>query len=143
MKRIFALVMVTLACVIAGSAQKSIDADLMKMEKGAWDAFGKGDSKYFEGFLADNAILVSDMGMQTKAESVKGVASKPCTLNKYEFSNFKVTMLDPNTAIATYQATQDGTCGTMTMPAKIYASSVYIKKNGKWWGALHQETPAM
>ena len=143
MKRIFALVMVTWACVIAGSAQKSIDADLMKMEKGAWDAFGKGDSKYFEGFLSDNAILVSDMGVQTKADSVKGIASKPCTLNKYEFSNFKVTMLDPNTAITTYQATQEGTCGTMAMPAKIYASSVYIKKNGKWWGAFHQETPAM
>ncbi|HSU25546.1 MAG TPA: hypothetical protein VLI65_06170, partial [Pyrinomonadaceae bacterium] len=77
MKRIVGLMAVILVCVVAGAAQKTLDADLMKMEKGAWDAFGKGDSKYFEGFLADNAILVSDMGMQTKAESVKGVAAKP------------------------------------------------------------------
>ena len=80
--------------------------------------------------------------MQTKAESVKGIAAKPCTLNKYEFSNFKVTMLDTNTALVTYRATQDAMCGTMAMPANVYTSSIYVKRNGKWWAAFHQETPA-
>lgn len=130
--------------LVAGAwAQTNMEKSLMDMEKQAWTAFGKGDSKFFEGFLSDDSMLVDGSGASGKTESVKMIAGKPCTLNSFNFNNFKVTMLNTNTALVTYDATQNGMCGTMAMPAKVYASSVYVKRKGKWLAAFHQESAAM
>jgi hypothetical protein len=128
---------------VSAPAQKTLDAELMTMEKAAWDAFGKGDSKYFEGFLTDDSLVAMDNGFAAKADTIRGISGKPCTVNKYAFSNFKVTKLDTNTALVTYDSAQDGMCGTQAMPAKVYVSTIYVKRKGKWMGAFHQETPAM
>jgi hypothetical protein len=45
-------------------------------------------------------------------------------------------------AILSYTATQDAICDGTKMPAKIYSSSVYVRKDGKWLSAAYQETPA-
>lgn len=115
----------------------------MAMEKRAWDAFGKGEGKYFESSLTDDAQIIGDSGNMNKAAIVAMINTKPCTIKSYNLSNFKVTMLDSNTAIATYEAAEDGTCGGMALPAKVYGTSIYVKRKGKWQGVLHQETAAM
>jgi hypothetical protein len=51
-------------------------------------------------------------------------------------------MPDKNTALATYRATQDGVCSGQPMPKNVIASTVYVKRKGKWMGMLHQESPA-
>ena len=142
MKKIIAAFAFVLISFAAASAQATMENTLMTMEKSAWDAFGKGDGKFFETFLTDDAILGSDYGFSTKAESVKDIGTKPCELKSYAFSNFKVTMLDKNTALVTYEATQDATCMGQKSPAKVYATSLYVKRKGKWQGAYHSETPA-
>lgn len=143
MKRLLAVFVFVLVAVVAVSAQTAMEKTLMTMEKQAWDAFGKGDGKFFETFLADDALILDDKGFTSKAQTVKDVSAKPCVIKSYSFSNFKVTMLNPTTALATYEATQDATCGTQAMPAKVFASSIYVKRKGKWQAAFHQETPAM
>jgi hypothetical protein len=142
MKKIIAAFAFVLISFVAASAQTTMETTLMAMEKQAWDAFGKGDGKFFETFLTDDAILGSDYGFVSKAQSVKDISGKPCELKSYSFSNFKVMMLDKNTAIITYEAAQDATCGGQKAPNKVYASSVYVKRKGKWQGAYHQETAA-
>jgi nitrogenase subunit NifH len=52
-------------------------------------------------------------------------------------------MLDSNTSLLRYEATQDAMCGGMQAPAKMYASSIDVKRNGKWMGMYHQETAGM
>jgi hypothetical protein len=42
----------------------------------------------------------------------------------------------------TYTAMQDGVCSGKTIPAKVRASVVYVKRGGKWLAALYMETPA-
>jgi hypothetical protein len=141
--RFLILVMIVIAGAISVSAQTEMEKNLMAMEKGAWDAFGKGDGKYFESFLADDFMLVSNMGITGKAQSIKDITGKPCELKTYAIANYKVTMINPDTALATYEATQDATCGGMAAPAKVYASSMFVKRKGKWLAVQHQETPAM
>ena len=125
------------------TADQKLQDSLMAMEKAAWDAFAKGDGKFFETFLTEDGMVMSDMGTADRAQLVKDISTKPCDVKSYSFSNYKVTMLDPNVALATYEATQSGTCGTQAMPPKVLASTVFVKRKGKWLGAFHQETAAM
>jgi hypothetical protein len=140
MKKVFAVLVLVLIAAFAASAQTKDEANFMALEKQAWDAFGKGDGKFFETFLVDEAMIVGDFGASSKAQTVKDVNTKACELKSYEFSNFKVIMLDKNTALATYEATQDATCGGQKSPGKVFGSTVYVKRKGKWMGMFHQES---
>ena len=143
MKRTIIGIALLFSFVTIGSAQKSLETDLMKMEKAAWDAFGKGDGRFFETFLTDGALVFSGTRFSGRADLVRDISTKPCELRSYEFSNFKVTMLNSNTALVTYEVTQDATCGGNREPAKVGASSVYVKTKGKWLAAFHQESPVV
>ncbi len=51
-------------------------------------------------------------------------------------------MIEENkTAILTYKAMQDGTCDGKTLHASVWATSIYVKRGGKWVSNFHQETP--
>lgn len=143
MKKIIAIFAFVLLAAFAAQAQTAMEKALEAKEKSAWDAFGKGDGKFFETFLTANALIVGDMGMSSREQSVKDINTKPCDIKSYSFKNFKVTMLNPSTALVTYEAEQDTTCGGQPAPKRVYASSIYVKEKGKWVGAFHQETPAM
>ena len=146
MKKIIVSVVFVLMSVAAFSAQKidkSMENTLMMMEKQAWDAFGKGDGKFFESYVSDDFQIIGDNGIVGKTQMIKDISTKPCDVKSYSFSNFKVTMISKDTALATYAVTLDGTCGGQAMPGKAYVSSVFVKRNGKWLGVFHQETAAM
>ena len=140
MKKIILGVVLVLISVAGVAAQTKDEANFMAMEKQAWDAFGKGDGKFFETFLADEGMVGTDAGFSSKAQTVKDISTKPCELKSYEFSNFKVTMIDKNTALATYRVLQDGVCAGQPMPKNVIASSIYVKRKGKWMAMFHQES---
>lgn len=143
MKRIIAIFAFVLIAAFAAQAQTALEKTLMAREKSAWDAFGKGDGKFFDKFLTADAMLVSDWGIQTKAQSVKDINTKPCELKSYSFSNFKAISVNATTAVVVYEAEQDATCMGEPAPKKIYASSVYVKVGKTWYGKFHQESTAM
>ena len=143
MKRIIAIFVFVLLATGAAQAQTALAKALEAKEKSAWDAFGKGDGKFFDKFLTKDAMLVSDWGMATKAQSVKDINTKPCEIRSYKFNNFKVISVNATTAVVVYEAEQDATCGGQPAPKKIYASSVYTKIGKTWYGAFHQESTAM
>jgi hypothetical protein len=144
MKRIvFAVTIIAALAAVAAAqskAPKSVIDQLEKMERQAWDAFGRGDGKFFEGFYSSDATQVDPNGIMTRKEAIAAISTKPCELKNYSINNFKVTMLNASTVFVTYAATQDATCGGQKVPEKLVASSVYVKRNGKWQGALHQES---
>jgi hypothetical protein len=143
MKRIITIFAFVLIAAFAAQAQTAMEKALEAKEKSAWDAFGKGDGKFFETFLTANSLIVGETGMASRAQSVKDINTKPCDIKSYSFKNFKVTMLNPTTALVTYEAEQDTTCGGQPAPKKMYCSSIYVKEKGKWVGAFHQETIAI
>jgi len=140
MKKVCIIMVLVLTSVVLATAQTKDEAEFMAMEKQAWNAFSKGDGKFFETFLADEAMIVSGGGFSTRAQTVKDIGTKPCDLKSFEFSDFKVMMLDKNTALVTYKALQDGVCGGQPVPKNVLASSVYVKRKGKWLAIYHQES---
>ena len=153
MKRMLTVALVVLVAAGVASAQmnankgskagkSSVEDQLISMEKQAWEAWKNKNGGFFQTFLADDALLVSPTGVEGKAASVKSISSMPCEVKGYSLDNFKLTMIDKDTALLTYSAKQDYSCNGKAGPPQVWASSVFVKRNGKWLGVFHQETPA-
>jgi len=140
MKKLILSVVLVLISAAGVAAQTKDEANFMAMEKQAWNAFSKGDGKFFETFLADEGMVGTDSGFSSKAQTVKDISTKPCDLKSFEFSDFKVMIIDKNTALITYKALQDGVCGSQPVPKNVISSSVYVKRKGKWMAIFHQES---
>ena len=148
MKKQFLLaVIVMLALTSISYAQRrskgSMTDVLSAREKTLWEAWKNKQVAPFDAALSADTVMVSEMGPAGKADLLKMIPSADCDIQSYELSDFKVTMYDPNTALLTYKGTQTGTCGGKPLPATVYASSLWIKRAGKWWAAFHQESPGM
>jgi hypothetical protein len=126
--------------VVAAHSQTGLESELLKREQGAWNAFSKGDSKYFANLVADDAVIFNGEAFVDKSATVAGIAARPCEFKSYSFSGFKVTRLDAATALVTYNADQSKVCSGRVQPAKVAATTLYVKRKGKWMAAFHQET---
>ena len=154
MKRLFVIALLTLAAAAAvlgitqgsgaGKGGEALKASLVKMEKEAWEAWKNKDRAYFDKFLATPSINVHGGGVDDRARILTAITDTTCDVKSYGFdeSSFRVTMLDNNTAILTFKGTQEATCGGQTLPAAVWASTVFVKRGNKWLAAFHQETPA-
>ena len=115
---------------------------IIATEKKLWEAWKKNDSKVFKAYLAADSLMVGDTGVASKAASIKEMSSMQCDVKSYELTDIKVTFFNSDAAFLTYKAVEDATCGGQTVPPSVWASSVYVRRGGKWYAASHQETPA-
>ncbi len=122
------------------SKDNSVEARLIALEKQSWEEWKNKNGGFFQTLLTDEAVNVGVGGLSNKSQIVKSTSSD-CEVKSFSVDNFKVVMLDKNVALLTYAAIQDGICGGRTIPAKVFASSVYVKRGGKWLNAFYQETP--
>ncbi len=118
----------------------SVEAQVIALEKQGWETWKNQDRGFLQNVLSEDAVIVGDSGVADKTQYFKD-SFTDCKVKSYSLDNFKVVMLDKNAALLTYMATQDGVCGGRTIPAKVIASSVYVKRGGKWLNAFYQETP--
>jgi hypothetical protein len=52
-------------------------------------------------------------------------------------------MINKDAALITFTGMQDAVCGGKTQPATVRASSLYVKRNGKWLNVFYTEVPAV
>ena len=86
--------------------------------------------------VTDDSFLVNSEAVSTKAEVVKSTGTD-CDVKSFSLDNFRLVMLDKNTALMTYTATQDAVCSRKPMPANVRVSAVYARRGGKWLQALY------
>jgi hypothetical protein len=113
---------------------------LIKLEKQSWEAWKKRDGKFFEKFLSEDHVEVGFGGRTNKATVVAGVASPICIVKSYTVDKFELTKFDSNTALLTYHAEQDTTCGGNAVPSPVWASSFYVRRGNRWLNTLYQQT---
>jgi len=148
MKKIMMILMIAIAAtsVVFGQTKMSdaekTKAQLIKLEKQAWESWKNSNGSYFQSYLADSVVVVRASGTFDKAQVVKSFSSGDCEVRSVSLDDFKLVMPQEKTAILTYRAVQDVTCGGMILPSTVWASTVLIKKNGNWLATFHQETPA-
>ncbi|MFN2455802.1 MAG: nuclear transport factor 2 family protein [Pyrinomonadaceae bacterium] len=146
MKRIVMVLMIAIgvSSVAFGQTKMSkdnkIETQLIALEKQSWQEWKNKNGGFFQTLLTDEAVNVGVGGLSNKSQIVKSTTSD-CEIKSFSVDNFKVVMLDKDAALLTYTAMQDGVCGGKTIPSKVLASSVYVKRGGKWLNAFYQETP--
>jgi ketosteroid isomerase-like protein len=126
----------------AGGNAATEDA-IKKMEKEFWEAWKNKDTKPFQANIADDGLSIDAMmGFVDKQATLKSMSEQPCEVRSYSLADEKITWIDKDAAVYTYSGTMDATCGGQKIPDKVYASTVWAKRGGKWQAVFHQETPA-
>jgi len=122
------------------SKDSAVETQIIALEKAGWEAWKNKDASWFQVNQADDALSVHADGVTNKAESIKDIPN--CDVKSVSLDNFKFLMVDKNTALITFVGMQDAVCGGKTQPATVRASSVYVKRGGKWLNVFYTEIPA-
>ncbi len=149
MKKLMMILMIAIAASSVAFGQtkmskdtsESVEAQIIAIEKAGWEAWKNKDAKWFQATLTDDALHVDGGGVTDKAQSIKAVAD--CEVKSVSLDGFKFLMLDKNSALITFTGMQDAVCGGKTQPSTVRASSVYVKRGGKWLNAYYTEIPVV
>lgn len=121
---------------------QKLEAELTSLEKASWAAWQRMDAGFWEGFLSDDHIeLNAVVGPVGKRAVIGGIASKQCQVRSYKVDRFTFRRLDRGTAALIYRAVQDTSCGAVTVPTPVWATSIYQHRSGKWQNVLFELTP--
>jgi hypothetical protein len=55
---------------------------------------------------------------------------------------FRFTRIAEDTALLAYRAEQKTSCGGISVPSPAWASSLYVKRGGRWLDVLYQQSAA-
>jgi hypothetical protein len=122
--------------------RKVLQETLVNLERQSWEAWKRRDGKFYQDFLSDDHLEVGGGGVGDKSEIVAFVGSPTCVIKKYSVDNFKLTVFDAHTALLTYHAAQDTTCGGKAVPSPVWVSSLYVRRANRWLNASYQQTKA-
>jgi Domain of unknown function (DUF4440) len=115
---------------------------LMALEKASWQYVKDRDLAGMQNYLADDGLLIfGDGSRYTKAEFLKALAD-------FRLDNFtigpkaEVRIWSPDAATLLYRITYASAMkDAKAVTLKVTSASTYVRRNGKWWSVLYQETP--
>lgn len=112
--------------------------DPVAREKQLWDALKRKDWDTFAAGLAEDQIEVEPTGVYDKAGTLAAVRTVDFT--NLALSDFKATKFDDDATLVTYTVKGPGPDGK---PLEERASSIWVKRGGKWLAIFHHGTPVM
>ncbi len=146
MKKLIIIMMIAIAAASVAFGQRKlardskVEAKIIALEKAGWEAWKNKDSSWTRDNVTEEFLLVNSDGVSNKTQVLKSTAAD-CEVKSYSLDNFKFVTLDKDSVLMTYTAMQDGVCSGKTIPARVRATVVYVKRAGKWLEALYMETP--
>ena len=163
---LFCLVMVHAGCQKAGAPPTNradagaaatpekidtaaIQAELIKLERDWAEAVKNGDADTVRRVMADDIVVINpDGAASTKAAEVDAVQSRAVTIDAWDISDPKVTVLDANNAFVTGRglikngkAKLPNSNKTIDISGEYRFLDVYARRNGKWQAVASQTTP--
>lgn len=115
------------------------EADAIAREKAIWDAIKKKDNDAFANMLASDYIEVGDDGVFDKAGIIADL--KDLTISDVTFADWKMSPIDKDALLMTYNVTIKGTFKNAAIPPGPYhAGSAWVNRDGKWLAIYYQET---
>ncbi len=113
---------------------------LVALENKAFEAWKSGDSKFWDGFLADNYVGFAEGKRAGKADEIKSLTGTKCNIKSFALSDEKITSLGADAAILTAKSTADGTCADQKLPSPTISCTLYVRSGDAWKAAYHNET---
>jgi uncharacterized protein (TIGR02246 family) len=131
--------------VFADRAARAQDLreELMALERQNWEAMKERDRPAMRRLLADDLLQIfSDGSWYYKSEFLDYMVDY--RLDSYEIEpTYAVRRIGPDVAALVYRVTSRGAARfTRTTTDKVLATSLYVRRDGKWTSVLYQETPS-
>jgi hypothetical protein len=137
-----ALTVAAVAAPAGAAGPATLESALIAMEKQSWVAWKAHDGAFFERYLSDDHVEVGPSGPAAKADVVRLVSSGKCTIASYSVDHFVFRRVAIDTAVLTYRAEQATRCGAASVPSPVWATSVYVRRGGRWRNAVYVHSPA-
>lgn len=127
----------------------AIEAELIKLEREWADAVKNGDADTVRRVMADDIVITNaDGSTSAKAEEADAVQQRVVTIESWDISDPKVTVLDANNAFVTGRSLiKNGKSKvpnskkTIDISGEYRFLDVYARRNGKWQAVASQTTP--
>lgn len=116
---------------------------IIAREEGFWDAWKNRQADFFKENLTEESVVIVGTGRKGKSQVVEEISKTDCIVREYSLADFKAISLGRNAFLLTYRAFQRVTCGGKELPARVYASSIYVTRRGVLVRVFHQETPSV
>lgn len=116
---------------------------LMDLEKESWQFVKDKNIAGMQNYMADDGLQIfGDGGRFDKAEFLKLMPDFRLDSITYDSAG-EIKVWTPDVVTLFYRVTyasgvKDGKATTY----KMMSSNTYVRRNGKWWSVLYQETPA-
>ena len=114
--------------------------DLLELERDAWRALsadGETAARHYERILAEEVLMLLPGGLviDDREQVVDSMRGAPW--DHFELADERVLELDDRTAVVAYRATAKRS----DHDYEALFNSTYVRANGAWKLALHQQTP--
>jgi len=116
--------------------------ELMVLEKGYWDFMRNNNADGMRNYLSDDALLILGDGSRLNKREMLELM-KDFVLNDIKIEpTYALRMLTADVANLIYRASYTRTLkGAKPETFSVSFSSVYVRRDGKWWSVFYQETP--
>lgn len=132
----------TAFCQTKISKDSRLKAQIIALDNAGWEAWKNKNVAWLQKNTTEECLWVNSEGVIDKAEMIKSTPTA-CNVKSFSTDNFKFIILNENAVILTYDAIQEGYCGSKKLAEKIRASVNYVKRGGKWLEAFYMETPVV
>ena len=116
--------------------------ELMELEKASWGYMRDKNYDGMKNFLGDDALLIfGDGNRYNKRQTLE--LMKDYKLDGFTIEpTYAVRMISADVATLLYRITYTSSIkGGAAQTVMTLSSSLYVRRDGKWWSVLYQETP--
>lgn len=116
-----------------------LEQELVELEREGWEALAAGrGAEYYREHLADNALMAFPFGVMSRDAAIDAMAAAP-PWSTFSIDDAQVVALTDDSGVVVYRATAQR---AGQQPYSAVISSTFVRRDGAWKLAFHQQTPA-
>ena len=136
MKKLTSYTFVVLLALAALAIAAAPDKEAIKAkETAAWQAFKDKNADAFKKVVDKDFRGIYEEGISNLQKELDDM--QKWDMKSFALSDFKVTMVDANTATVTYKAKIEAKMGSEDESGAYNVGSVWSKQNGEWRNIFH------
>jgi hypothetical protein len=120
----------------AGSATDAVEKSLRQLN----DAFVSRDAGTLRKLMiADHISITPYAGREGRDKQIQSLPNY--TIEKYSTEKMKANAIAKDVVLLTYEVRYSGTYKGKALAPRSMASSIWVRRDGRWQEAVYQETP--
>ena len=123
------------------AANDTVGQRLIAEERASWDLAIKRNAAAYTDFHAPDFFTVTGTGVVDRVRSETSAMDANVRFDQCELSGFDVRFVAENAALVTYHVKTAGLDHGKSFQVDSYASSLWMKRDGKWLNVFYQATP--